>query len=497
MESQTRGVSRDIACSASILNGKSEPLMAIDSSNRNGLTSKSSTGVFRRIWDKAISLINGRNLGQRTIRGGVFIIAGEAYGSLLRLAANLVMTRLLYPEAFGLMLIVNLVVLALGMLSDVGVRGALITKQGDIDDKFLDTGWSMMVIRGGLLGLTTLALAVPVASYYEEPQLVGLLCIAAVGPVLQGLSSPYPILAEKSVLIGRVVFWRTASTTVAMCISLVWMYLVPSIWVLAWVGVLSTAAVAGSSYFFFPSRRPKFQLDRESFNEIFRFGRWVFLSTMLTFVVLHGDGLILSHLLSVEQLGVFSIAAALYKLVSNIIGKINAGLLLPVYAEIRKGTAEGYVERLTKIKIAIFGFTSPVLFALAIFGQYIIAFMYDPRYHGAGDIVQVVSAGMVFFVAGSSIQMIPLSNGDSFRHMVLQFIRAVLLISAMLIGGSLAGFEGLVIGIGLAHALYYPVLRIGVAKYYRHSLSTDLLYIVIAYLIIIGGWMLLGWPSVA
>ncbi|HET8707467.1 MAG TPA: oligosaccharide flippase family protein, partial [Pseudomonadales bacterium] len=82
-------------------------------------------GLMAKLLDRLLR--PGESLKWRTIQGFLVIIFGDAYLHALRLGGNLVMTRLLFPEAFGLMLIVNLVFTALHMLSDAGIAQAVIS----------------------------------------------------------------------------------------------------------------------------------------------------------------------------------------------------------------------------------------------------------------------------------------------------------------------------------------------------------------------------------
>ena len=57
-----------------------------------------------------------------------------------------------------------------------------------------------------------------------------------------------------------------------------------------------------------PGRRNRFRLEREAALSMLRFGRWIFLSTALTFVASEGDRLLMGKLLTMEELGVYNIA---------------------------------------------------------------------------------------------------------------------------------------------------------------------------------------------
>lgn len=434
------------------------------------------------------------SLRERAIQGGGILIAGDLYQNFVRLAANLVMTRLLFPEAFGLMLIVNLVFTGLGMMSDLGIRGAIIVKKDEIDEDYLRTAWTMGILRGVLIGLIAFSLAYPISVFYGEEQLFGLIAIASLAPVIQSLTSPEPILAEKSVRFGRVVVWTGVTQTLAIIILLTWLLISPTIWALAFHGVFAAIIGAISSYYIFPGRPMRLAWKRADAWAIFSFGRWVFVASGLTFLARQGDSLIISKWVTAEELGVFSIAITFAKLVEMLVERMSWSLLFPVYAEIQAGSAERFNAQLRKVKLVLYSMCAPIVLVFALFGRDIITLLYDPRYHGAGWMLEIMAAGSAFFAAGAAILNIPMSFGDSYRHMWLQFFRFAVLLAVMTAGGYLAGVFGLVVGIALSQMLFYPILRMVTHKYSIRDYRPDILFLG-AIVIVIGlVWYLRGWP---
>ena len=88
---------------------------------------------------------------RRMIRAGSWVGAGQLLGNVLRLGSSLVMTRLLAPEAFGLFAIVTVVSVVLALLADVGIRSAIITHSRGTSVDFLDTAWTVQIVRGVLV----------------------------------------------------------------------------------------------------------------------------------------------------------------------------------------------------------------------------------------------------------------------------------------------------------------------------------------------------------
>ena len=445
------------------------------------------------LWNRLLGSGSG-SLRARAIQGGGILIIGDLYANFVRLAANLIMTRLLFPEAFGLMLIVNLVFAGLSMLSDLGIRGAIIVKKEVIDDAYIHTAWTMGVIRGLALGLIALLLAYPVSQFYQQEQLFGLIAIVSLSPVIQGLTSPYPILFEKGVRLGRVVVWNSVTQTVAIAILLTWVMIYPTIWALAAHGVVAAIIGAVSSYYFFPSGRMRLAWHRDSAWEIFRIGRWIFVASGLTFLARQGDSLIISKWVTAEQLGIFSIAITFAKLAEVLVERMSWSLLFPVYAEIQAGTGERFNAQLRKVKLVLYGMCAPIVLVFALFGRDIITLLYDPRYHGAGWMLEIMAAGSAFFAAGAAILNIPMSFGDSFRHMWLQVFRFAVLLGTMTVGGYVAGIVGLVIGIALAQMFFYPILRIVTHKYGIRDYLPDIAFLTIIVVLIGSVWAIRGWP---
>ncbi|MCC5870692.1 MAG: oligosaccharide flippase family protein [Gammaproteobacteria bacterium] len=424
------------------------------------------------------------------------LILADLYGNGIRLAANLITTRLLFPEAFGLMLIVNLVLGALDMLSDMGVRGSVMVKEGEITQRYLHTAWTIGVIRGGVLALLTVMLAYPISQFYDNDQLIVLLLIASLSPLVKGFTSPVPMLAEKKVQFTRVVVWQGLVQTITIIVLVAWLFVFPSVWALAAHGVLHSLLLCGTSYWFFPYGRMRACLDKDSFAQIFGFGKWVFIASGLTFLARQGDSVVISKWMTSEQLGVFSIAVTFAKLVEMLVERMSWSLLFPVYAEIQQTDRSRFEAQVKKVKLVLYGICAGPILLFGVFGRDLVQFLYDPRYHSAGYILEALAAGSVFFAAGAAILNVPMSFGDSYRHMLIQGIRFLLLLVLMTIGGALAGISGLIVGIVVSQAFFYLALRLMTQKYGLRGYGVDLAFITVMVFAIGVAWFLRGLPKI-
>ena len=77
--------------------------------------------------------LSSQDFMSRALRSSAFTVVGYGGQQVLRLASNLILTRLLFPEAFGMMVLVSVFMMGLNMFSDVGVTPAIMqSKRGDV-----------------------------------------------------------------------------------------------------------------------------------------------------------------------------------------------------------------------------------------------------------------------------------------------------------------------------------------------------------------------------
>ncbi|MCR9258135.1 MAG: oligosaccharide flippase family protein [Pseudomonadaceae bacterium] len=441
------------------------------------------------------TFFGGESLSARARSGGTILLLAEFYSNGLRLLSNLVMTRLLYPEAFGLMLIVNLVFSALGMLSDVGIRSAIISRKADVDEKFLNVAWTISIVRGFCLCLIAVCIAKPVAILYGSNELFGLILLAAVAPAVQGFTSPIPLLYEKKLQFFRVAIFRAAAQSLALIVTLIWLFISPSIWALAAHGIFGALFLVGFSFLLFSSGKIWWEWDRTIAKELFHFGKWVLLATALTFMGRQGDSLIVSRFLSIEMLGVFSIAITFAKLIEMVVEKLSWGLLFPLFSEVKSDQPDVFHRRLLKLRLAMYSLCFPLVVFLATLGRDVISILYDARYHQAGWMLEVLALGFGFYILTSAVNSIPLAHEDSKRHMWLQFLRVASILVSMLVGGVWFGTTGLIWGIAAGQALYYPLLQYAIRDFGIRPGYLDLVFAGGTVALVALTWGIRGIPS--
>ncbi len=401
--------------------------------------------------------LRGEGLTARAMRGSTWTVLGYGNSQFLRLLSNLVLTRILFPEAFGLMALVQVFMMGLAMFSDLGVSPAIMSsKRGDERD-FLNTAWTIQVLRGVALWLVACGLALPLAGFYGDPKLAQLIPVAALSLVIIGFNPTRLDTANRHLLLGRVTGIELASQIIGIvsAVFLAWMY--QSVWALVFSGIISAAAHLSFSFLLLPGEANRFRWEKTAADELIHFGKWIFLSTVAGFLYSQGDRVVLGKFLTLEQLGIYNIGFFLASFPLLLGSAMVRKIMIPLYRERPPGQSAENFRKLRKLRFGLSGILVTLVVALACFGNLLITWLYDPRYSGAGAIVVVIACVQILPIITVTYDQAALAAGDSRRFFVLAASRAALMMAGLLIGAQYAGLFGALIGQGVAMVLIYPV----------------------------------------
>lgn len=436
--------------------------------------------------DEEVSMSSLKSLA---IRGASWSFVGYGTSQFLRLGSNLVLTRLLFPEVFGLSALVTVFLVGLQMFSDVGIGPSIIQNDRGDEPVFLNTAWTIQVFRGIAVWICACLGAIPFANFYDEPQLSSLIMVSGFSAVISGFNSTSLFTANKHLDLKGLTLIEIGSQLGALCVMIVWAIFSPTVWVVVAGGLVGSTLKMFASHLLLSGIKNTFTWDPKSLKELLRFGQWIFISTIIGFTLGNADSLIMGKFLSFEELGVFSVAAMIAKVVEKIYSRLSNQVLFPIYSKLKHLSAEDLRKRIKRVRLSVMCLLLPPLWILVILGDKIIAILYDPRYHEAGWMLQILSSGYIVLIS-SAIGPFYLAFGNSFLFMQLLAIKAFLLLGALFVGGYFFGAPGLIVGMAATHILFYPVQVIAYRRYNLWIPVMDFLaFLVSLFVIFIGLWL--------
>lgn len=405
-----------------------------------------------------IARLRGGSLSARVLRSSMLTVGGFGFSQVLRLASNLLLTRLLFPEAFGMMALVMIFIQAVYQFSDLGVTPAIMqSKRGD-DPEFLNTAWTIQVIRGFGLWAVASALAWPMSLFYGEPQLMHLLPVAALSLVITGFDPTKMDTANRHLLLGRVTVLDMVTQVTGITSAVVLAWLTGSVWALVFSNLISAVVQVVINTLFLPGPNNRFRWEKAAARELINFGKWIFVSTIAGFLFQQGDKILLGKYLTLDNFGVYSIGFFLASFPLLLGNMVTGKILIPIYREAPPKDSPENFAKLRRMRVIVTAGLLAMLCGFSLLGVWLVGVMYDDRYAAAGPMVVLIAVMQMPQVIVLTYDMAALAMGDSKRFFVLAGARAVLTLATLLIGLELAGVIGGIVARGVSTLLAYPVV---------------------------------------
>ena len=83
----------------------------------------------------------------KLVSGAAWTLGGFGVSQVIRLGTSVALARLLAPEMFGTMLIVNTLMTGIQLFSDVGIGQNIVHSPRALEPSFYNTAWSLQIIR--------------------------------------------------------------------------------------------------------------------------------------------------------------------------------------------------------------------------------------------------------------------------------------------------------------------------------------------------------------
>jgi O-antigen/teichoic acid export membrane protein len=276
---------------------------------------------------------------------------------LLGLVRIVILSRLLSPEHFGVVAIAALAISLLETFSQSGLSTALVRKKGSIQ-LYLDTLWTVSLARATLIFVLLLLAAPAVASFFETPDAKDIIRVFGISVLIAGLRNPAVVYFQRELQFSKQYLYEFSTTFVNLVASVVAALVLRNAWALVIGGIAGAIARWVMSYWLEPYR-PRLQIDRDKFLELFQFGKWIYGASILFFLINQGDDVFLGKLYGAAALGLYQMAFMISQLVTTEISQVVTQVTFPAFSKIQVEA-----RRLCEAFIRVFGLISFVVFPI-------------------------------------------------------------------------------------------------------------------------------------
>ncbi len=414
---------------------------------------------------------NRGTLQKKVKDGSIWTITSQAGSQISRFLSNLIMTRLLFEEAFGIMAIVTTFLVGLTLFSDIGIGLSIIQNKRGEEPEFYNTAWSLQIGRGLFLSFVALIGSIPFSILYNEPMLAKLIPVSGLNALILGLSSTKLFTQRRNLNLKPVAIIEILSQITGLVVMIVWAYLNRSIWALVGGGLAASLTKTILSHTVLTGEKNRLHWSRIDARSIFNFGRWIFLSTIITFLAQQSDRLIFGKMIPFTMLGIYHIGSTFANIPAILIKHLTIRVFFPLFSRINE-TNEDVHSVFIQTRWIILVFAGWSFSGLIAGGTAIIDLLYDDRYLQAGWIVQFVSIGCWFSICMDSYGAVLLAKAKTLLLAISHVTKFISMVIFILLGNKYYGFQGAVIGIAaseLVRLLFISTVsaRIGLPAWHQ------------------------------
>lgn len=375
----------------------------------------------------------------RVARASAWTLSSMAVMSVLRLVSQMVLTYLCLPEHFGVVTLMRTFLTFVEMVSDMGIRNAVISHPRGEERSFLGTAFSVQMVRGAGMWLVTCAIAWPAAAFYDAPLLLWLLPIAGLESLNNGLFSVRAYVAERHMKLAVPTLLDVFALLVSVGTSVVWAWFDPGPWALAFGPLAGGAARALVSHAYYRAEGLRPCWDRDIARELFAYSRWILGSTTVSFVAQQFHLLYLAKFLSQGVLGVYGVAWNLCAQAAKPMTALANRVIIPHLAAAERSSREaleaGVRTSLRRfLPACLLVCLGAGLFAPAMFGLF-----YDDSFASGGRLGRLFAVVVWFMILQHVPRCTLLALGASRGVAAMALWNAVLTVAGIVGGYALGG----------------------------------------------------------
>jgi O-antigen/teichoic acid export membrane protein len=394
----------------------------------------------------------GDGLKAKVFRGGAWLGAGSFSEQAIRFGRNMLLTRLLAPEAFGTMAIVLSASSVVQTIMDVGVKEALIQNQRGHEEEYVGAAWWMAFGRAATFWAVLSLIAPLIAKFYGNHLLSPLFRVCAIGMLFEGAISTRAYLAIKNMKFRNWAIINHGGAIAGVFVTVALSILLRNVWALVLGYCAESFGRFALSYVVCPYLPPR-RLPLAAISDLLKFSRRAFGLSLLNLIFARTDVFVLAKMVSPAALGLYTMAIYLVQTPASFVMNLLGQTLLPMFSRIQEDKARTN-RVLIQVTSALALVGMPALVFVAFSGRSLLGLLYGSRYAAAVGPLIVASFVALINAINGQVTIVFYGRGMPQLHRRCVLITAVtmivltypLVLKYGVLGGQLAALVAITAG---------------------------------------------------
>ena len=389
------------------------------------------------------------SLRTKGINAFIAVLAGKLANQGVGFIISIILARILTPEEFGLIAMVNVLLAMATILMDVGLGEALIQRK-----RLLPIHYSSVfyfnVFAGFILSIITYLSAEAIADFYERPELVLLTQVMSVSFLASSLVVVQNARLTRAFKFKKIAIFRLISSLLSGFVGIMMALNNYGIWSLVTqilLGVLIYVIIVWLQV----KWTPQFRFSFKALKQLWGYGFRMFLSAVLNKVFVKIDVLIIGKIFTASALGFYQRARSFEQMVIQYSSGSMMEVLFPLFCQIQTD-----IERLKNLVLKALNALSLVVFyllgVLYLCADNIIVVLLTEKWLLSAEYFKILLLGGYAFPFSSLLINIISSRGNSKDFLKLAAIRKIM-VGINLIVGFHFGISGYLYGFAFVRAI--------------------------------------------
>jgi O-antigen/teichoic acid export membrane protein len=369
------------------------------------------------------------------------------FSNVIRLLSNLVIARVLSPEAFAITGLASTIIFTFNMLSDGGFRSFVLRHKDGENVTLLTTLWTVKLFRNVFLALLLFSTSGFLGDFFEISEMSSVLKVLSLVFIFEALKPMADFVAERQNRVATVMYLHFVCYLLSTAVIVIGVYLYQTYWAII-VGMLANGLfVVVGSYLVLGLKGIGFRLNKDVLVEFMAWAKYIIPSSIITLLLMQLDKLIFSKALSVSELGLYYVAfnfsSAAMTLSVQFARKVLQPKMSKVFRENLSQFKEIYYDSRWRVSLIIAGGLGALSGASFIFFDV----LYDDRYVQSAYFLSILLVSPVLALITYPSETALIIYGELRMTLVANLFRLTSFLLISLVGYYYLGVVGILIAV--------------------------------------------------
>ncbi|OHX64941.1 lipopolysaccharide biosynthesis protein [Flammeovirga pacifica] len=363
------------------------------------------------------------NLKKKTTTAFIWDFIGRIGNQGVGFIISIFLARLLEPEEYGLMAMINVIIGMSMVFADMGLGGSLIQRKRLLPVHYNSVFWFNTSIAA-LLSISLFLSAPYVAHFYERPELLNITRVMSLSFTINGLATIQNTYLKKQLIFKYFVQFRMVGAIISGILGIYLAFKGYGVWALV-AQTLSANTVYLLLIWSVAKWKPAFNFSLKALKQLWAFGFRMFLSGLLDIVYTRLDVIIIGKAYLPAQLGFFQRAKGLDNMIISYSSGSLLAVLFPMLSQIQNNN-EKYIQVVKQIHSILLFTVFLMIGAIYLVAEDLIVIIFTEKWLPSVPLFRIMALAGFGYPLSALLVNVLSSKGNSKAFLHLEIFKKLI-----------------------------------------------------------------------